>query len=360
MKKNITPVSEIPELTIGLDLSDRTAQYCELDAAGRMLGEGQIKLNHTALRRYLSGKPTGARVALETGGQSAWVRELIEATGHEAVVAHARDLEAVTGRSHRSDRHDARQLARLARVDAGLLHPVELRRSAEQADLFVIRARAALVEARTRLINLARGAAKTLGCRFPSTASHCFAERARAAVPEALEAALLPLLNVLEQIATEIVGYDEKIEALAQDRYPETRWLQQVPGVGTLTALTFVLTVAAPDRFAHSRDVGPFLGLVPRRRQSGEQDPHLRITKCGDGYLRKLLVQCAHVVMGRFGPDSALRRWALQHAQHSRTAKKRTVVAVARKLAVLLHRLWRRQEVFQSFPMAVAELATMT
>ena len=164
---------------------------------------------------------------------------------------------------------------------------------------------------------------------------------------------MLPLLRVLDQIGEQLEGYDESMEALAEERYPETRWLRQVPGVGTLTALAFVLTVGDAARFVHSRDVGPFLGLVPRRRQSGEQDPHLRISKCGDRYLRKLLVQCAHLIMGRFGRDCALRRWALEHAGGSRTAKKRTVVAVARKLAVMLHRLWRREEVFQAFPAVV-------
>jgi transposase len=220
--------------------------------------------------------------------------------------------------------------------------------------LFVIRARAVLVEARTRLINFARGVTKTLGRRLPGSASHRFVERVREAVPEVLEPALSGVLDVLQEITAQIEDYDGKIEALAIERYPQTGCLKQAPGVGTLTALTFVLTVGEPGRFAHSRDVGPFLGLVPRRRQSGEQDPHLRISKCGDRYLRKLLVQCAHVAMGRFGPDCALRRWALDHARQSRTAKKRTVVAVARKLAVLLHRLWSRQEVFRPFPAAVA------
>lgn len=351
MKKNITPIPEIPELTIGLDLSDRTFQFCELNARGGIIQEGQAKLNPASLKKYLTSRPT-ARVALETGAHSAWVQQVIQESGHEAIVAHARDLEAVTGRSRRSDGDDARQLARLARVDSQLLHPVELRNAQQQADLFVIRARAVLVEVRTTLINFARGVTKTTGQRLPASASHRFSERVRQAVPEALRPALLPLLKVLDQIAEELDGYDESIQALAQQRYPQTRWLSQVPGVGTLTALTFVLTVSDPQRFAHSRDVGPFLGLVPRRRQSGEQDPHLRITKCGDGYLRKLLVQCAHVVMGRFGPDSALRRWALEHAGGSRTAKKRTVVAVARKLAVLLHRLWWRQEEFRAFPVA--------
>jgi len=353
MKKNSIPASEIPGLTIGLDLSDRSFQFCELNAQGEIVNEGQLKLDRATLRKYLAAQAK-ARVALETGGQSAWGKQVIEELGHEAVVANARELEAVTGRSHRTDHHDARQLARLARVDRALLNPVQLRGTAEQVDLFVIRARAVLVEARTMLINFARGITKTLGHRLPASASHRFVERVREAVPEALEPALTGLLEVLHEITAQIEDYDAKIEALAVERYPETRWLKQAPGVGTLTALTFLLTVGEPGRFEHSRDVGPFLGLVPRRRQSGEQDPHLRISKCGDGYLRKLLVQCAHVVMGRFGPDCALRRWALDHARQSRTAKKRTVVAVARKLAVLLHRLWSRQEVFQPFPAAVA------
>ena len=354
MKKNSISTTKIPAVTIGFDLSDRTVQYCELNAAGEIAKEDTMKLERTSLRRYLALQPEGTRVALETGAHSAWVRDLIEEMGHEAVVANARELRAVTGRSHRSDGADARQLARLARVDASLLNPVELRPSTTQADLCVIRARAALVEARTRLINLARGVTKSMGYRLPSSTSHCFAERVRAAVPEMLLPALLPLLEALEEITTRIGQYDEQIETLAERVYPETRWLQQVPGVGTLTALTFVLTLSAPERFAHSRDVGPYLGLVPRRRQSGEQDPHLRITKCGDRYLRRLLVQCAHVMMGRFGPDCALRRWAIEHAGHSRTAKKRTIVAVARKLAVLLHRLWRKQETFRPFPLPAA------
>jgi len=349
MKKNSIPVSEVPELTIGIDLSDRTFQYCALSAAGEIVEEGERKLDSGSLRKFLASQPP-ARVALETGTHSAWVQQLIQEMGHQAVVANARELEAVTGRSYRSDPNDARQLARLARVDCQLLRPVRLRDAAQQADLFVVRARAVLVEMRTLLINFARGITKTTGHRLPASSTHQFPERVRNAVPEALRPALLPLLNVLEQIARELDGYDENIQALAEQRYPETRWLRQGPGVGPITALTFVLTLSDPARFAHSRDVGPYLGLVPRRRQSGEQDPHLPISKCGDRYLRQLLVQCAHVVMGRVGPDCALRRWALEHARTSRAAKKRTVVAVARKLAVLLHRLWVRPEAFRPFP----------
>lgn len=352
MKNNITRL--IPEATIGLDLSDRTAQYCEINAAGEIVEEGQLKLDPLNLRRFLAVQPAGARVALETGTHSAWVSALITECGHESLVANARDLAAVTDRSNRDDRRDARQLARLARVDPELLHPVRLRDAATQADLFVIRSRAALVEARTKLVNFARGLTKASGHRLPSCDAHGFEGRVRTAVPEALRPALFPVLDVVEKISAAIEEHDRKIEALSTKRYPETRWLKQVPGVGTLTALTFVLTIADPERVAHSRDVGPLLGLVPERRQSGKQDPHLRISKCGDKYLRRLLVQCAHVLMSRHGRDCALRQWALEHAKPSRTAKKRTVVAVARKLAVLLHRLWRRKEVFRPFPAAMA------
>lgn len=353
MKKNTISICEIPQLTIGLDLSDRSFQFCELNAQGEIVAEGQLKLTRAVLTQYLREK-CRARVALEACGHAAWVREVIQELGHEAVVANARDLQAVTGRSFRSDRHDARQLARLARVDPALLHPVELRGAARQADLFVVRTRAVLVEARTMLINFARGMVKTMGQRLPASSSHRFAVRVRETIPAALRPVLLPLVEALETITRQIADLDGQIETLAQDRYPETRWLTQVPGVGTLTALTFVLTLDRPERFAHSRDVGAFVGLTPRRRQSGEQDPHLRITKCGDGYLRKLLVQCAHVIAGRFGPDCALRRWTLEHAGGSRTAKKRAVVGLARRLAVLLHRLWRREELFQPFPAIAA------
>jgi transposase len=145
-------------------------------------------------------------------------------------------------------------------------------------------------------------------------------------------------------------GYDESIAALAEERYPENALAASGAGNRSDHGTHLCFDAERSSRFAHSREVGPLLGLVPRRRQSGEQDPHLRISKCGDRYLRQLLVQCAHVIMGRFGPDCPLRRWALEHARPSRTAKKRTVVAVARKLAVLLHRLWVRREEVEPFP----------
>lgn len=148
---------------------------------------------------------------------------------------------------------------------------------------------------------------------------------------------------------TQRIGdYDAEIEEISKQHYPETKLLRQIKGVGGLIALTYRLTLDDPQRFGRSRDVGSYLGLQPRRRQSGASEPQLRISKEGDVYLRKLLVQGAHYILGRFGPDTDLRRWGLQLAQRGgKNAKKRACVAVARKLAVLLHRLWITGEVYE-------------
>ena len=131
-------------------------------------------------------------------------------------------------------------------------------------------------------------------------------------------------------------------------RYPETQWLLQVQGVGPVTALAYVLTLEEPTRFEKSRTVGAFLGLTPRRDQSGQSDKQLPITKAGNTYLRQLLVNCAHYIMGPFAQDSDLRRYGERIASRGgKNAKKRAVVAVARKLAVLLHRLWQDQSTYQ-------------
>lgn len=156
------------------------------------------------------------------------------------------------------------------------------------------------------------------------------------------------LLAMIEQLTREIRQMDREIEALCAERYPETRLLRQVQGVGPITALGFVLVLEDPHRFARSRSVGSYLGLRPRQRDSGEQRPQLRITKAGDALLRRLLVTAAHYILGPFGPDTALRRHGLRIAQRGGSAaKKRAIVAVARKLAVLLHRLWVSGEVYQ-------------
>ncbi|MCF6284612.1 MAG: transposase [Candidatus Hydrogenedentes bacterium] len=175
-------------------------------------------------------------------------------------------------------------------------------------------------------------------------------------LPPALRPALFPILETIEGLTTTIKEYDRDIEKLCKEKYPETELLRSIPGVGPITALTFVLTLEAPERFASSRDVPAYVGLLPRRSQSGDSDPQLRITKCGSPQLRRLLVSCAQYILGTHGPDSELRQWGERlMARGGAAAKKRAVVAVARKLTVILHRLWITGMLYEPFPNAPRE-----
>jgi transposase len=263
-------------------------------------------------------------------------------------VANARRVRLISESSRKDDKLDAKTLARLARIDPELLSPIRHRSEQAQADLTSIRARAALVETRTALINSARGLAKAYGERLPSCASYQVCEELAGALAAPLHAALEPLLGEIDSLTQRIREYDGQLEEIAKERYPEVELLKQVQGVGTLIALTFVLTVEDPHRFKSSRAVGCYVGLRPRRRESGQSRPQLGISKEGDSYLRKLLVQGAHYILGRFGQDSDLRRWGLGlSGRGGKNAKKRAVIAVARNLAVLLHKLWVSGEEYE-------------
>ena len=288
------------------------------------------------------------RIALETGTHSPWVSRLLSELGHEVIVAHARNVRLIGESRKKDDRLDAQTLARLARIDPQLLCPVKHRSAKGQADLTVIRARAGLVRARTALVNTARGLAKSYGERLRGcNVRNMNAEKAQELSPE-LRTALEPLLAGIESLSEQIREYNERIEKLAQQSYPQVALLKQVKGVGTLIALTFLLTLEDAHRFRKSRDVGCYLGLQPGRRNSGQSEPQMHISKEGDPYLRTLLVQGAHHILGPFGADSDLRRWGLKLAERGgKSGKKRAIIAVARKLAVLLHHLWVSGEVYE-------------
>src|SRR6266705_6262713 len=352
MKKNSTVAIRRKQIfrrktvTIGMDLGDRFTYYCILDEAGEVMVEQKLPTTKQAMKHVFGAMPS-SRVALETGAHSPWVSRQLTQLGHEVIVAHARNVRLIGESSRKDDRLDAKTLARLARIDPELLSPIRHRSEQAQADLRVIRARAALVEVRTMLVNSARGLAKSYGERLRSCGTGQVGEELAESLSEPLQNALNPLLAEVGSVSQRIRDYDEQIENIGKSRYPEIELLKQVHGVGTLTALTYVLTVADPHRFRRSRDAGAYFGLRPRLRESGNSRPQLRITKEGDAYVRKLLVQCAHHVLGPFGPDSDLRRWGLELAERGgKNAKKRALVAVARKLAVLLHKLWVTGEVF--------------
>jgi transposase len=198
------------------------------------------------------------------------------------------------------------------------------------------------------MVNAARGLVKSYGQRLPKCGTRKVSRELGAGLPAELGEVLEPLLKEIESLNERIQEYDERMEKIAKESYPHVELLKQVKGVGTQIALTYVLTLDDPQRFAKSREVGCFLGLKPGRRDSGESQPQLHISKEGDRYLRTMLVQGAHYILGPFGADSDLRRWGLRLAgRGGKSAKKRAVVAVARKLAVLLHRLWVSGEVYE-------------
>ena len=334
-------------LTIGLDLGDRSSWYCVLDEAGRIVLEQRVSTTPKAMREVFGGMPR-SRVALETGMHSPWLSRLLSELGHEVIVAHARNVRLIGESRKKDDRLDAQTLARLARIDPELLSPVRHRSAKAQADLTLIRARAGLVRARTALVNTARGLAKSYGERLRGcNVRNMNPEKAEGLSPE-LQRALEPLLSAIEELSHRICEYNERIEALAQQSYPQVALLKQIKGVGTLIALTFLLTLEDPHRFQKSRDVGCYLGLQPGRRNSGQSQPQMHISKEGDPYLRTLLVQGAQHILGPFGVDCDLRRWGLKLAEGGgRNGKKRAIVATARKLAVLLHHLWVSGEVYE-------------
>jgi transposase len=330
-----------------LDLGDRSSYYCVLDDMGEVILERKLSTTPKAIQEVFGRMPQ-SRVALETGTHSPWVSRLLAQLGHEVIVAHARNVRLIGESRRKDDRLDAQTLARLARIDPQLLSPVQHRSAKAQIHLTVIRARAELVSARTALVNSARGLVKSYGERLRGCGTSQVSRELAAGLSVELREALEPLLREVESLNERIKEYDRRIEQVAKEVYPEVAVLKQVKGVGTLIALTFILTIEDPHRFRKSRDVGCFLGLRPGRRNSGQSQPQMHISKEGDRYLRTLMVQGAHYILGPFGEDSDLRRWGLKlAARGGKNAKKRAVVAVARKLAVLLHRLWVTGEVYE-------------
>jgi transposase len=335
------------KLTIGVDLGDRGSCYCVLDEAGEILLEQKVATTPEAMKQTFAKIPRSL-IALESGTHSPWVSRLLGELGHQVLVAHAQKVQLITKSNRKDDRHDARTLARLARIDPELLGPVRHRSAQAQIHLTVIRARAALVSARTALVNAARGLTKSYGQRLRKCGTEQMnREMAQGLRPE-LRDVLEPLLQEIESLNQRIQEYEVRMEKIARESYPQVALLKQVKGVGTQIALTYVLTLDDPQRFAKSREVGCFLGLRPGRRDSGASQPQRHITKEGDRYLRTLLVPGAHYILGPFGEDSDLRRWGLKlAARGGKSAKKRAVVAVARKLAILRHHLWVSAEVYE-------------
>lgn len=335
--------------TIGIDLGDKRHQVCMLDQEGRTLLEGKIDNTRPALAAmFASLEPS--LVALEAGTHSPWICAALEGWGHTVLVANPHELAAITRSKKKTDLRDARMLAKLARVEPELLQPLRHRPQKAQTDLALLKARHALVKVRSTLIAHCRGIVKSAGERLPPCSPEVFAKRAQDAVPEELREALEPLVRLVGELSEKIAHQERKIEQLAAEQYPDCERLREIPSVGLLTSLCFVLVLGEAERFENSRAVGAFVGLAPKKDQSGQVDKQCRISKDGNPYLRVLLVQCAQHLLSQRGKDCELRRWGLALCERGgKAAKKRAVIAVARKLAVQLHALWAGEEPYDPF-----------
>jgi transposase len=245
------------KLTIGVDLGDRWSFYCVLDEAGKILLEQKVATTPEAMKQTF-GKIPRSLIAMETGTHSPWVSRLLAELGHKRIVAHAQKVELITKSNRKDDRHDARTLARLARIDPELLGPVRHRSAKAQIHLTVIRARAELVSARTALVNAVRGLVKSYGQRLPKCGTQQVNRELAAELNAELREVLEPLLKEIESLNERVKEYDERMEKIAKEVYPQVSLLKQVKGVGTQIALTYVLTIEDPHRFLKSREVGCF------------------------------------------------------------------------------------------------------
>jgi transposase len=342
-------------VTIGLDLGDRWHRFCVLGRDGEVVEEGSLRNERVHLSRLI-GRYRAALVVMEAGCHSPWISRYLKQLGGEVIVSNPRRVRAIYQHERKSDRRDALMLARIARMEPALLYPVKHGSEEAQQDLLRIKLRDSLVRARVGVINSVRFSLKSLGHHVPPCSSEGFHKVIMTALPVELSEMIAPSVAVVEQLTARIKVLEREISVLARTKYPATARLEQIPGVGPITALYFVLKIEDPTRFARVRDVGAFVGLCPRRDQSGENDPQLRISKRGDAYLRRLLVSAAQYILGPFAPASALRQYGLRlAAEGTARARKRAVVAIARKLAVLLLSLWKNERSYEAFPQLIAE-----
>ena len=344
MKRNIT---------IGMDLGDQKNVVVAMDETGKEIETKTIRNTELSLRKFFS-RYCDATVAIEAETHSPWISRLLKEIGCTVYVGNPRKLRIIWDSNDKSDLRDARILAMVWRVEPRLLWPIKHRDRQAYADLGIIKARDTLVQNRVRMINHIRGVTKTSGCRIPKCSTPSFSKRAPDYIPKELRGPLDPLIVTIDHLTRQIKEMDRQINKLCK-KYSETEKLLQIPGVGPITALAFVLTIEDPHRFTKSRQVGAFLGLTPKRDQSGKCDKQLRISKAGNTYLKSLLVSCGHYIIGPFGPECDLRKFGLSIVlRGGKNAKKRAAVALARKLAVLLHRLWISDQKYNCFYSAVA------
>ncbi len=352
--------SSATNMTIGMDLGDRKSHVCVLDDGGEIVDEFCVSTTAVAMKGAFA-KRSPTKIIIEVGTHSPWLSRMLGEWGHEVVVANPRALRVISQNPRKNDRHDARILARVGRLDMELLKPVWHRTLEAQVSLEVLQARDQLIKTRTGLINHVRGTVKAVGERLPSSSTKSFHKQQREHLPTSLASVLEPVLDIIGTLTAQIGEFDKRIEELCETKYPATATLRQIKGVGPITALAYVLIIQRPERFKKSRDVGAYLGMVPKLDQSGAIDRQLRITKAGNPMLRRYLTQAAHYILGCFGEDCDLRRHGFRiMTRGGKNARKRAATAVARKLSVVLHSLWKHSGLYEPLRGAKKKLAMET
>ena len=348
-------MTSVSRLTIGLDLGDTTSDVCVLDPHQREVERRPLATTRESLTALFDRYP-GSTVVFEVGSQSRWVQQLARERGASKVIAaNPRQLKLISQSRSKGDRKDAYLLCRAGQGLPELLHPVEHRSEPVHIDLLTMRVHDHLVAQRTEIVNMIRSMVKTTGSKLPKCDAQGFHVKARPQIPESLREVCEPLFSVLEKLHEELRRLARQRKAL-MNKYPIAKLLSTIPSVGEITVLTFVLTVEDPRRIHDTRNIGAYFGIVPRRKESGDSSPQLGITKAGDTRMRRLLVLCAQHLLAR-GKDCMLKRWGLALCQRGgRNAKKRAVVAVARKLAVHMLAIWKSGEAYDCWRGAPADL----
>lgn len=324
---------------VGLDVSQRETSVCVVNEEGKPVYEGRAKSDPGALAALLAKKaPNAERIGFETGAMSSWLWHELKRVGLPVVCIDARHAHAALSvRMNKSDENDARGLAELVRI--GWYREVAVKSEASQQvrSLLVVRSR--LVSIRRDIENQLRSMLKECGLTFPRSIGGQLRRRVEELTGEGhgLWFVLVPLLSVHAHVCSELEGLDRQVRHLARE--DETvRRLMTVPGIGMVTALSFRHTIDDPSRFRSAATVGAYLGLTPRRRQSGETDTNGKVSRWGDRLLRTYLFEAASVLLHRTKRWCALKAWGLRLAK--RVGMTKAKVAVARKLAVILHCIW--------------------
>ena len=341
--------SAVFPITVGLDVGDKRTHWCAIDAGRKVVARGSFRTTRDELATAMTPY-AGAKVVLEAGSQSPWMSRALRSLGHEVQVADPRCVQLISKDPRKTDRRDAEMLTKMASAMPDLLGNVHHRGEQAHAHLAIVRARDLIVRMRTMAVQQARGICKAFGLRLPKCSTGGFPARAEGLIPKILRQAVSPIVDLVADLTSRIRAFDRDLAKLAKEHYPEVAHLQQVDGIGPVISVAYVLSVEDPKRFSRSRRVGSWLGLCPRVQSSGDRNPQLPISKAGDPKLRRLLIQGARRILGPLGADCDLRRYGLRIAERGgKTGKKKAAVAVARKLAVLLHRLWVTGATYDAF-----------